>query len=351
MTISSRPGHHLVLFRYPLLFNMEDSQFWYERVDELAAQGLLAPDAVLNTLTQMIERDVLEGEPELLYLRKALHLHGTQENGARRLTQSAFLSFLESSGFLPPSTRCVGTLVYRSLLYLSQYPFYKSIPEALTHDELVRALAWLVPERSRRIYDEGYDTRSRSPADFRRLLFQSFAGNGKPAVFNAEDARKQAERRAFDFTGADRPDSRRFAAINYDYDGDEMFHDVLDVLYATQPKDIGWRAPPRDAFRPIARELVGDRRVHFCHLSIPQDEFRAVARLIMTTYFGKPRVAIEQLADLDHVVDCITRPVIQRPDMGITWDVFDQAAGNGMVSPMVLLSNAGHGTDWFSKCL
>lgn len=46
-----------MLFRYPLLFNMEDSQFWYERVDELAAQGLLAPDAVLNTLTQMIERD------------------------------------------------------------------------------------------------------------------------------------------------------------------------------------------------------------------------------------------------------------------------------------------------------
>ena len=83
MAISSPPGHHLVLIRYLLLFKMEDSQFWYERVDELAAQGLLAPGAVLNTLTQMIERDVLDGEPELLYLRKALHSHGTPENGCQ----------------------------------------------------------------------------------------------------------------------------------------------------------------------------------------------------------------------------------------------------------------------------
>lgn len=71
------------------------------------------------------------------------------------------------------------------------------------------------------------------------MLFQSFARNGKSDVFNAGDARKQAERRAFDFTVTGRPDTRRFAAINYDDDGDEIFYDVLDVLYATQPKDIG----------------------------------------------------------------------------------------------------------------
>lgn len=331
---------------------MEDSQFWYERVHELAAQGLLAPDAVLNALTRVIERDVLDEETELLYLRKALDSFGTEESGTKRLTQSAFLSFLESSGFLPPSMRDAGALVYRSLLYLSQYPFYRSIPEALTYNDLVRALAWILPERSRRIYDESYDTRSRSPADFRRQLFQSFATtkDGKSAVFNAEDARKQAEQRAFDFTGADRPDTRRFAAMNYDDDGDEMFHDILDVLYGIQPKEIGWRAPPRDSFLLIAKELAGAKRVHVHHLSIPKDEFRAVVKLLVTTYFGKPRVAVEQLADLDHVVDCITRPVVQRPDMGITWDMFEQAAGNGMVSPVILLSDNGQGTDWLSQC-
>lgn len=36
---------------------MDGLQEWSRPIDELAAQGLLAPDAVLNTLTQMIERD------------------------------------------------------------------------------------------------------------------------------------------------------------------------------------------------------------------------------------------------------------------------------------------------------
>ena len=139
--------------------------------------------------------------------------------------------------------------------------------------------------------------------------------------------------------------------MNYDYDGDGMFHDILDVLYGTQPKEIGWRVPPQDSFQPIARVLAGDRCIHVHHLSIPQDEFRAVVKLLVTTYFENPRVAVEQLADLDHVVDCITRPVVQRPGMGITWDMFEQAAGNGMVSPVILLSDNGQGTDWFSQCL
>lgn len=75
------------------------------------------------------------------------------------------------------------------------------------------------------------------------------------------------------------------------------------MLYGTHPKQIGWRALPWDSFRPIARRLAGDRRVHVHHLSIPQDEFRAIVKLLVATYFGKPRVAVEQLANLDHVVD------------------------------------------------
>jgi len=115
-----------------------------------------------------------------------------------------------------------------------------------------------------------------------------------------------------------------------------MFHDILDVLYSVQPKDIGWKAPPRDCFRSIAKELVGDNRVH--HLSIPQDEFRAIMKLLVTTYFGKPSVSFK-LADLDHVVDCIICPVIQRSDIGITWNMYEQAAGNGMVSSVISLSD------------
>lgn len=297
---------------------MDGLQEWSRPIDELAAQGLLAPDAVLNALTQ-----------------------------------SAFLSFLESSGFLLPSLKDAGTFVYRSLLYLSQYPFYRSITEALTYEELIRALAWTMPERSRHIYDKGHDSRSRSPAGFRRQLFQSFATtqDAKFVPFNAEHAKEQAERRAFDFTGADRAETRRrFSATNHDDDGDEIFHDILDVLYSIQPKNIGWKAPPRDCFRLIARELVGDERVH--DLSIPQDELRVVVKLQVTTYFGKSRATGEQLADLDHTVNCIVHPVAQRPDIGITWDLFEQAAGNGMVNPVIFaMSDNKQGADWFSRPL
>lgn len=54
----------------------------------------------------------------------------------------------EKTGIL----RDAGALVYRSLLYLSQYPFYRSIPKALIYEELIRALAWTMPEKSRDIY-------------------------------------------------------------------------------------------------------------------------------------------------------------------------------------------------------
>lgn len=39
----------------------------------------------------------------------------------RKLTQSAFLSFLNATGFLPPPLRDGGALIYRSLLYLSLF--------------------------------------------------------------------------------------------------------------------------------------------------------------------------------------------------------------------------------------
>lgn len=61
MAVSGWSIHLLALFGYP------SYSTWYERVGELAAQGLLAPDTLLNTLTQMIEQDVLNEEAGLLY--------------------------------------------------------------------------------------------------------------------------------------------------------------------------------------------------------------------------------------------------------------------------------------------
>lgn len=95
-----------------------------------------------------------------------------------------------------------GALIYNSLLYRSQVPFYGSRPTCLTFDGLLRTLVWTDSERSRPVYEEGIDTQSRALADTSRLILQSFATtrDGKKFPLNAEFARMQAERRAFGFS-------------------------------------------------------------------------------------------------------------------------------------------------------
>ncbi|GAB1197173.1 hypothetical protein APSETT444_006464 [Aspergillus pseudonomiae] len=304
----------------------------YKQIDELTAQGLLDRDAVLYKLTRRICKfHGIEPETELPHLRRTFDSLAVEKNGIKVLTQSAFLSFLESTGYLPSSMRDAGALVYRSLLYRSQYPFHQPIPDSLTYMGLIRALAWAIPGRARPVHEAGKWSRNRSPADFRRQLFQSFATarDGKSIPFDSEYAKVQAQRRAFDFTCASYDcDMFPHPKTNYDEHGDEMFHDILDVLFSVQPKTIWLAPPPRECFRATARNLAGDERLH--DLSIPQDQFRAVLKLLLTAFFGRPKVPVEQLVDLDHVVDCMARPAIQRPDLGITWDMYDQAARNGM---------------------
>ncbi|KAE8340173.1 hypothetical protein BDV24DRAFT_175461 [Aspergillus arachidicola] len=308
----------------------------YAKIDELTAQGLLDRDAVLYRLTRRICKfGVIKSESELLHLRRTFDSLAVEGNGTKTLTQTGFLSFLESTGFLPPSMRDTGALVYRSLLYLSQYPFHQPIPDSLTYMGLIRALAWTMAWRMRPIHEACRWSRTRSPADSRRQLFQSFATgrDGKSVPFDAEYAKAQAQRRAFDFACVSH-DSLTciFPKTNYDDHGDEMFHDILDALFSIQPQIIWLVPPPRDCFRATARRLAGDERLH--DLSIPQDQFRAIVKLLVTASIRGPTVPVEELVDLDHVVDCMVHRAIQRPDIGITWDMYDQAARNGM--PMLV---------------
>ncbi|GMF76240.1 unnamed protein product [Aspergillus oryzae] len=300
----------------------------YAKIDELTAQGLLDRDAVLYKLTRRICKfGVIKSESELPHLRRTFDSLAVQENGTKTLTQTGFLSFLESTGFLPPSMRDTGALVYRSLLYLSQYPFHQPIPDSLTYMGLIRALAWTMAWRTRPIHEACRWSRTRSPADSRRQLFQSFATgrDGKSVPFDAEYAKAQAQRRAFDFACASHDSiTCIFPKTNYDDHGDEMFHDILDVLFSIQPQIIWLAPPPRDCFRATARKLAGDERLP--DLSIPQDQFRAIVKLLVMASIRGPTVPVEELIDLDHVVDCMVNRAIQRPDIGITWDMYDQAA-------------------------
>lgn len=237
-----------------------------------------------------------------------------------------------------------GAINYRSLLYLSQAPFSEHRVECLTFDGLLRALVWTDSERSRSVYEESPDTRSRMPADTRRLIFQSFATtcDGRKLPFDDGHARKQAEHRAFDFSGVSNAESRReFAKTNYDDDGDETFHDHLDALFVVQPTLIGRGGVRCDGFRPLAKELRrredGERK--FLHqLSIPPEECRDLVKLLLVTHFGRPDVPSEQLSGFDCVSACIVKAFIQQPGLGITWEMFDKALKEVLVCLPVCFS-------------
>lgn len=148
-----------------------DSQDYPKNVAALVKKGLMTRDAVLNTLTGRMEDYVALSQDERSQLRKTFDSLCINENSTRKITQSAFVSFLQTAGFLPLNMTEAGALVYRSLLYLSQAPFYESTAESLKLDGLLRAVASTEFERSSKAYDEDSDTRSRTPADTRRLLF------------------------------------------------------------------------------------------------------------------------------------------------------------------------------------
>jgi len=87
-----------------------------------------------------------------------------------------------------------------------------------------------------------------------------------------------------------------------------MFHDLLDVLYVvSQPLQVGRGGIPRDGFRKFAKEFRGEQPERLHNLSIPQDEFQTLVKMLLVTQFGKLVAQIEQDADLDRVADCVVK--------------------------------------------
>lgn len=295
-------------------------------IDDWVANGLMTREAILRTLTERMENSCcLSEDEELPQLRKTFDSLCLDESGTRKITLPIFVSFLQAAGFLSPSMAEAGAIIYRSLLYLSQAPFFGSAVESLTQDDLFRAIVQADYERSRRAYGEGNMSRARTPGDTQRLLFQSLATtrDGKYFPVNTDEARKQAERRAFNL-----PEStREYAQTNYDEDGDEMFHDLLDTLYNVHEHRIPELfCVPRDRFRTLAKEIRQDEGDELRDRSIPRDDFRAFVKLLLIAHVGRPLVQTVYSEELDQISDCIVRSFAQVPNLGITWDMFEQAS-------------------------
>ncbi|KAK6062555.1 hypothetical protein SCUP515_13251 [Seiridium cupressi] len=196
--------------------------------------------------------------------------------GANDLDEAAFIALLHTQGNLPKSCSFFGHLIYNIVAYLSVAPFYpqpgEESPPNLTLTEIYRGSAWVLPEVYHSLVPENNFSRLRTAADHRRLLFQSLATTTYDGPYDPVKARQRATRNAYFMTNP-AYDRLEWLSVNSDNDGDEMYHDVLDILHATQPRVNSIVEVKRDKFRNCAKDFTRGKP-DFHSLAIPLNLFK-----------------------------------------------------------------------------
>lgn len=271
----------------------------YDLVDRMFAQGKLSIEFLLQDLDDTIRTGYAlphEAKPELK------RVFDKAANSAGLLSESALLALLQATTAIPPSSELVeaNNIIFSALRYLSNFPFCPNIEsglEGINFAQFSRALAWILPGNDLYMFEEDNFSRCRTPADHRRLLFQCFALRHAHPLYEAPIARKLAVRNAFDY---ERDFGSNLCAMNYDEDGDEIFHDLLEVLYSSQEQH-----PPRapaimDAFRPLAKRMFTENNLPTLRtLGIPAGRFVTLLRLLLAMQF-EPPTAEEEPVHLSH---------------------------------------------------
>ncbi|KAI1450868.1 hypothetical protein F5Y02DRAFT_6076 [Annulohypoxylon stygium] len=244
-----------------------------ERIDKWKSQGILEPSRILERIKveSLIEPD-LEKLP----------------SDAKELNEAAFVSLLCDKGGLPKSCEDFGHLIYSVVAYLSATPFYRQpggpAPSSLSLAEIYRGLAWIFPETHRRLSTAGSSGRQRTAADHRRLLFQSLATATYTGPCDPVETQKRAVYNAH-FVADGFYDYPDWLFVNRDDDGDEMYHDVLDVLHTVQPEpNYPYGGVDRDSFREIAKTLTKGQP-KFDTLAIPLDRFTTFVTFLVALQF------------------------------------------------------------------
>ncbi|KAF4636511.1 hypothetical protein G7Y89_g1578 [Cudoniella acicularis] len=240
------------------------------------------------------------------------------------LTKPTFISLLANKAALPHSSEGVeaGEIMYASMAYLATLPFphYLEGPDAqplkgLSSKQLKRGLVWVMSDRIWRIVDK--DDRLRTESDHLRLIFQSLA-----SVTYCENS-SDATRDSPDETYSSDPDS----------DGDEIYQDLLDVVYSTQVVRqygghlrVGLR---RDRFRLVCKSLKKEYKVpSFNQLAIPIQRFMALLRCLLLLQF-EPIKSIKDLSRFNSAAQSVCASFLQKPDdKVITWPTFEYAVMN-----------------------
>lgn len=241
-----------------------------KKIEGWISRGLMVPARILERLDAEATDGRALGEEEQAKLQKTL-----SSIEGQALSPTALLSLLQTRVGFPtgsPQSEEAANIVFRCLWYLSTIPFPpipskdQWLPPSLSLTQTTRGLAWLLPGRCRVMIGQGSLSRSRTAADHRRLLFQSLAittlgassdpvASGKIAHADANPEARE-DRAARNATEGLDP-HQDWPVVNRDGDGDEIFHDLLEVLYATQPRGPVWLAPvDRDGFRWVAKGIV-----------------------------------------------------------------------------------------------
>ena len=322
-----------------------------KQISDWIAQGALRKEAVWERVDKAVRgsySSAFDGEPKPI-LPSLFHSLSTPDG---LLTEAAFIALLQTKGYLlrSPDGAAAGKILFSSLAYLSTLPFPSStLPpsDGLSLAQLARALVWIVPDNYGCIVEEGNLSRQRSKADHRRLIFQSLASRLEPKPhYDAESARRLALHNAFEVEYESR---REYCALNHDDDGDEIYHDLLDVLYGTQiAYDPRYSSVPRDDFRPVAKQLAAEQDLDQLYaLGIPVDRFVAFAKVLVGLQFTQPVEYRDENGDMDlSRFDAAARSVCaafypHNAEHGkdatpsvITWPMFDHGLKN--VAPYLL---------------
>ncbi|OKL57149.1 hypothetical protein UA08_07633 [Talaromyces atroroseus] len=290
--------------------------------------GQLSREFTLGRIDEKIREGIAispEEEPVLSRVLQSL----CNDDGL--ISEAAFLALLQTNTDLPrsPEGTRAGKIVYASLAYLSTLPYPSSNRDSasqpgLSQAQITRALVWALPSTHSSFIEESNFSRMRTRADHRRLIFQSLASttcHSQP--YDPESARQLALRNALDTDWEGHLD---LCATNHDDDGDEIYHDLLDVLYSTQiVKHAGLAPVPRDAFRPIAKRIAADNELASLYsLGIPADDFVSLAKFLLAFQFDVSEGV--DLNQFDAAAKSLCATFCQQNEGEvITWPMFDHS--------------------------
>ncbi|KAK7963600.1 hypothetical protein PG996_008705 [Apiospora saccharicola] len=331
-----------------------------KEIEGWVGSGLMVPARIMERLDVEAADGRALSEEEQVALQKTL---SAMEGHA--LSPAAFLNLLQTRVGFPidsPQSKETANVLFRCLWYLSTIPFPPtaseghSPPRNLTIAQTTRGLAWLFPGRCRVMIGQGNLSRSRTAADHRRLLFQSLATttlspSGNTADTDAEARENRAARNATE--GLD--PYQDWPVVNRDADGDEIFHDLLEVLYATQPKGPVWLASvDRDGFRWVAKgivaqlpssssppkSIVSNKLPSLDSLAIPRARLETLVKLALAAAFLMEQDDCDT-EDEENEAEQQTKPVVQ-----LSLSEVDDAALKRVLAPFCGQGKATELVSW-----